>query len=173
MEPPTGEVLEDTVTELTTEDTYHLRAVIERSWQARRDGSYPFAATVVDENGTVLSETTNNSTGPDGDPTQHAELLAVTAAVRWVGVKALSRVTLYTNVEPCAMCAAAAYWAGVGRVVYALSEKRLHQLTGDHPGNPTMALPCREVFSRGQRAVTVIGPHLQEEAASAHDDFWR
>lgn len=71
------------------------------------------------------------------------------------------------------MCAGAIYWAGVGRVVYGLAESRLAALTGAHPENPTLALPCREVFARGQRPVTVLGPLLEDEAAAPHVGFWR
>lgn len=71
------------------------------------------------------------------------------------------------------MCAGAIYWSGIGRVVYALSEVRLLDLTGSHPENPTLSLPCREVFARGQRAIDVVGPLLEDEAAAAHAGFWR
>jgi tRNA(Arg) A34 adenosine deaminase TadA len=71
------------------------------------------------------------------------------------------------------MCAGAAYWAGVGRLVYGLSEQRLRKLTGDHPENPTLDLPCRKVFAAGQRKVEVIGPRLEEEAEQVHSDVWR
>lgn len=65
---------------------------------------------------------------------------------------------MYTSVEPCAMCAGAAYWTGMKRVMYALSEKELKEITGNHPENPALDLPCREVFAAGQRQVEVIGP---------------
>ena len=42
------------------------------------------------------------------------------------------------------------YWAGIGRLVYGLSEHRLRAVTGNYPENPTLDLPCREVFARGQ-----------------------
>ena len=71
------------------------------------------------------------------------------------------------------MCAGAVYWSAISRVVYALSEARLLKLTGSHPQNPTLSLPCREVFARGQRGIEVIGPALEEEAAAAHVGFWR
>ncbi|HNB46765.1 MAG TPA: hypothetical protein PLL72_21480, partial [Burkholderiaceae bacterium] len=64
-------------------------------------------------------------------------------------------------------------WAGIGRVVYALSETSLLALTGSDPENPTLALPCREVFSRGQRPVAVIGPLREDEARRAHLGFWK
>ncbi len=54
-----------------------------------------------------------------------------------------------------------------------VSEARLRTLTGDHPANPTLALPCREVFARGQRAIVVVGPLLEDEAAAPHLGFWR
>ncbi len=70
------------------------------------------------------------------------------------------------------MCAGAIYWAGVGRVVYGLSEERLKELTGNHPENPTLALPCRTVFESGQREVEVIGPLLEDEAEKVQHGVW-
>lgn len=73
------------------------------------------------------------------------------------------------------MCAATQYWANIGRVVYGMSESRLLALTGNHGENPTLDLPCREVFARGQKAVQVIGPVPEAEAgiAALHLDFWK
>jgi tRNA(Arg) A34 adenosine deaminase TadA len=84
----------------------------------------------------------------------------------------LGRATLYSSAEPCAMCAGGIYWSGIGRVVYALSEHRLLEITGAHPANPTLSLPCREVFARGQRHIEVLGPLLEDEAAEVHRGFW-
>jgi len=70
------------------------------------------------------------------------------------------------------MCAGAIYWAGIGRLVYGVSERRLKALTGNHPENPTLELPCRTVFAAGQRPVEVIGPLLEDEAAALHADAW-
>jgi len=70
------------------------------------------------------------------------------------------------------MCAGAIYWAGIGRVVYALSERRLRAITGAHAQNPTLDLPCRSVFAAGQHATEVIGPLLEDEAATLHDGIW-
>jgi hypothetical protein len=56
------------------------------------------------------------------------------------------------------MCAGAIYWSGIGRVVYGLAEEELLKITGSSPENPTMSLPCREVFARGQRQVTGDSP---------------
>jgi len=56
--------------------------------------------------------------------------------------------------------------------VYGLSECRLKAITGNHPENPTLDLPCRAVFSAGQRPVEVIGPLLEDQAAALHADMW-
>jgi tRNA(Arg) A34 adenosine deaminase TadA len=156
----------------TEADLSHLRRCIALAGQAREAGQLPFAALVVDENGQVLMEAQNQSRPPDGDPTQHAELRAVSSVARIVPPERLAKATLYTSAEPCCMCAGAIYWAGIGRVVYALSEHKLLELTGSNPENPTFSLPCREVFARGQRHVEIIGPLLEDEAAKPQQDFW-
>ncbi|MGO8020001.1 nucleoside deaminase, partial [Rhizobium leguminosarum] len=51
-----------------------------------------------------------------------------------------------------------------------LSEQRLKAMTGAHPDNPTMDLPCRDVFSAGQKSIEVIGPLIETEAQAAHLD---
>jgi tRNA(Arg) A34 adenosine deaminase TadA len=110
---------------------------------------------------------------PDDDATSHAELVAVREASRRYPPERLAGAMLYSSAEPCAMCAGAIYWSWISRVVYALSEERLLALTGNHPENPTLSLPCREVFARGQREIEVVGPVLEDEAAVPHNDFWQ
>jgi tRNA(Arg) A34 adenosine deaminase TadA len=70
------------------------------------------------------------------------------------------------------MCAGAIYWGGIGRVVYSFPEHGLLEMTGNHPENPTLTLPCRELFARGQRKVEVLGPLIEEEGREAHAGFW-
>ncbi len=134
---------------LTEQDAQHLRYCIALSRRVRDSGKHPFAAIVVDAAGNIVAEAGNDSLPPEGDPTRHAELVAAGLAARRLSPEQLAAATLYTSAEPCAMCAGAIYWCGIGRVVYALSEHQLLGLTGDHPENPTFALPCREVFARG------------------------
>jgi tRNA(Arg) A34 adenosine deaminase TadA len=56
--------------------------------------------------------------------------------------------TLYTSTEPCAMCAGAICWSGIGRVIFALSEESLYALTGPEKAAEAVRLPCRELFAR-------------------------
>lgn len=152
-------------------DLARLREAIELAADARAAGRHPFGALVVGADGTVLARAGNESAAGD-DPTGHAETVAIRRAAAAHGTAALAGGALVSSAEPCAMCAGAAYWAGLSRVVYGLSERRLRALTGAHPENPTLDLPCREVFASGQRRVRVRGPLLEDEAAAVHEGFW-
>jgi tRNA(Arg) A34 adenosine deaminase TadA len=156
----------------TPADLAFLRRAFVLARAAKAAGNHPFGAVVVDESGRAVAEAGNNSHPPGGDPTQHAELAAAARAARVLSPADLAKATLYTSAEPCCMCAGAIYWCNIGRVVYALSEERLLELTGNHPENPTLALGCRRVFASGQHPVRVLGPLLEDEAAEVHLGFW-
>jgi tRNA(Arg) A34 adenosine deaminase TadA len=110
---------------------------------------------------------------PSHDGTAHAERLLATQACTMLEADTLRGATIYSSAEPCAMCSGAIYWAGIGRLVYGLSEHRLRAFTGNHPENPTLNLPCRDVFASGQRTTEVVGPLLEEEAAALHEGAWQ
>lgn len=149
-----------------------LRRSFDVARRARAHGNHPFAAILVDASGKILIETENGFM-PDRDMTGHAERLLATQASKQFGAQELAGCTLYSSAEPCAMCAGAIYWVGIGRVVFGLGERRLKTITGNHAENPTLDLPCRIVFAAGQRAVEVIGPLLEDEAAALHDGVWQ
>jgi len=159
--------------EVTEQDLAYLRRSIELAREARADGRHPFGSLVVNERGEVVVEGRNNAVRPKGDPTQHAETVTCAAAAQLLSEAELAKCTLYTSTEPCAMCAGAIYWVGIGRVVFALSEKGLMRYTGSHEENPTLDLPCREVFARGQKKILVAGPLIEDEAGVVHEGFWR
>lgn len=152
-------------------DLRFLRRAIALAKQSRASGHHPFGALVVSADDEILVERENRS-AHGGDATRHSELEAVRAVSAQYSKDVLRRSTLYTSTEPCAMCAGAIYWGGIGRVVYALPEHQLLQMTGNHPENPTLTLPCRELFARGQRKVEVVGPLIEEEGREAHAGFW-
>ena len=152
-------------------DEHFLARTFEVARRAMANGNHPFGAVLVDRNRKVLCEAENGYM-PARDGTAHAERLLATQACRTVSPEVLADATMYSSAEPCAMCAGAIYWAGIGRVVYGLSEHRLRAVTGDHPENPTLDLPCREVFKSGQRPTKVVGPLLEEEAEALHAGVW-
>jgi tRNA(Arg) A34 adenosine deaminase TadA len=152
-------------------DKHFLARTFEVARRSMRSGNHPFGAILVDRNRKVLIETENGYM-PAHDGTAHAERLLATEACRTLKVEVLAGATMYSSAEPCAMCAGAIYWAGIGRLVYGLSETRLRGITGNHPENPTLDLPCRAVFASGQRPTEVIGPLLEDEAATLHAGAW-
>jgi tRNA(Arg) A34 adenosine deaminase TadA len=153
-------------------DEHFLRRSFDVARRAITNGNHPFGAILVDQNGNVLIEMENGYM-PAHDATAHAERLIATQACTTLGPDVLRHATLYSSAEPCAMCAGAIYWSGIGRLVYGLSEHRLRIVTGNHPENPTLDLPCREVFRSGQHPTEVIGPMLEDEAAVLHEGAWR
>ena len=151
---------------------HYVRLAIAVARQARASGNHPFGAILVGPDGAALMEA-GNTHGDTGDRTGHAERVLMTRASLTYSAQFLAACTLYVSAEPCAMCAGAAYWAGVGCVVYGLSERDLGRLIGPHPDNLTMNLPCRTVLGAGQRVIEVVGPLLEDEARAVHDGFWR
>jgi tRNA(Arg) A34 adenosine deaminase TadA len=153
-------------------DAQKLKALRRANEVARRAmamGRHPFGAVLVAPDGeTVLAEQGNI------DTVQHAEATLARSASLNYPADYLAQCTLVTTFEPCAMCAGTIYWANIGRVVYGAEEAALLALTGDHPENPTLSLPCREVFARGQKAIEVDGPvpEVAQELIATHRGFW-
>ena len=156
---------------MSTTDEDLLRLAFDVAERAMDNGNHPFGAVLAGPDGEVLLEVENGYL-PDGDMTGHAERLLATMACKTFEPEELAECTLYSSAEPCAMCAGAIYWAGIGRVVFGQSERDLKAQTGAHEENPTLDLPCHVVFAAGQRPTEVVGPLLAEEAAQLQADFW-
>ncbi|MDX1878114.1 nucleoside deaminase [Mycolicibacterium sp. 141076] len=155
------------------QDLAHLRRTFVLAEQARETGGAPYGALVADAAGSVVAAHGNTSSVDGGDPTDHAEMVTVRTAWRALGDDGMRSATLYASTEPCTMCAGGAYWSGIGRLVYGMSDTRLLQFTGDDPKSAGYALPCRDILLHGYRPITVIGPLLEDEAAQAHQGYWR
>ncbi|MEV7659309.1 nucleoside deaminase [Streptomyces anulatus] len=155
----------------TDADVQALHAAVAVARRSRAAGNHPFGAVLTGPDGDILLEAENTVT-TGRDATGHAETNLVRLATAKYEAGFLRTCTLYTSTEPCAMCSGAIYWGNVGRVVYALGEDELLALTGANEENPTMALPCREVFGAGQRPLPVVGPIDLPEAREIHAGFW-
>ena len=87
-----------------------------------KDLGGPFGAAVIDENGKLLS-VTSNSVLNDHDPTAHAEMNAIREAAKKKGTHDLSHCTLITTAYPCPMCLGAIIWSNIQTVVYGCRPK--------------------------------------------------
>lgn len=155
---------------MDVDDVTHLRRCIELARSAREDGNEPFGSLLVGRDGTVLIELMN--TIGTGDVTGHPELALAAWASMHMSADDRAGATLYTSCESCAMCAGGQYWAGIGRLVFALSGEQLADIAPDSV--PSLRLSSREVFARGNVRIEVEGPcdELAAEAAAVFDGAW-
>lgn len=103
----------------TQRDIDMMRQCIALSALAGRHGEFPFAALICNDKGVVAEVT--NQVAQDADVTRHAELLAISKAQNVLGRKDLADCTIYSNVEPCVMCAFPIRETRISRVIFAIS----------------------------------------------------
>ena len=151
-------------------DVAHLRRCFELARTACDGGNEPFGSLLVGGDGSVLAELTN--TIGSGDVTGHPELALAAWASVHMTAEERAAATLYTSCESCAMCAGGQYWAGIGRLVFALSGAQLTDIVPD--GVPRLSLSSREVFARGDVPIEVEGPcdELVADALAVFDGHW-
>ena len=104
------------------DDEYFMKQALAEARVAASEGEVPVGAVVVAE-GRIIARA-HNQTELLNDPTAHAEMLAITAAVGALGAKYLTDCSLYVTVEPCVMCAGAIGWSQLRRVVFGASDKK-------------------------------------------------
>lgn len=144
-----------------------MRLAIVASQRAVVNGDTPFGATLV-RDGVVLHVSRNNQV-TTSDGTGHAEVVLLRESASKHGIAAVRGATVYASGEPCAMCAAALFWAGIGRVVFAATTQDII----DALGPPFLRLRCAEVMGSGDRVVPVDGPLLRDEAVAVLQAFAR
>jgi tRNA(adenine34) deaminase len=122
------------VTAMLTDDEA-MRLALDQAAAAAAHDDVPIGAVVV-RSGEVIAAR-HNERELTGDPTAHAEVLAIRDAAREVGHWRLLDCTLYVTLEPCVMCAGALVNARIGRVVFAAADPKagavvsLYEVCGD------------------------------------------
>ncbi len=103
-------------------DEYFMKEALKEAQKAFEKDEVPVGAIVVWNNRIIARA--HNLTETLTDVTAHAEMQAFTAASNAIGGKYLNECTLYVTVEPCLMCAGAAYWTQLGKIVYGASDEQ-------------------------------------------------
>lgn len=103
-------------------DEYYMRQALLEAKAAFAEEEIPVGAVIV--SGDRIIARSHNNTERLHDVTAHAEMLAFTAATNMLNAKYLNDCTLYVTLEPCAMCAGAAGWTQIGRIVYGASDPK-------------------------------------------------
>jgi len=138
-------------------DEYYMQQALIEARMAGDEGEIPIGAVIVSE-GHIVARA-HNQTERLNDVTAHAEMIAFTSAAETLGGKYLSGCTLYVTVEPCFMCAGAAGWTQISRIVYGASDpKRGFSLLGNKMLHPK---------------TEVVSGVLQEECAELMKNFFK
>ena len=145
------------------DDVRHMRRALSLAARAADAGEVPVGAVVVDRSGAVVAES-HNRTRELGEPTAHAEVLALRGAAAALGDWRLEGHRLYVTLEPCAMCAGAIVLSRVESVVFGARDPKagmcgsLENLVQD---------------PRLNHRVDLISGVLEEEAATLLTRFFR
>jgi tRNA(Arg) A34 adenosine deaminase TadA len=134
------------------DDSFYLRKAVEVSKKALETGNDAFGCILVDPAGNIIMEQPN-LVGSEG-ATAHDAITCIKKAAQKYDSDYLWQCTLYATIEPCCMCMGAAYWANLGNVKFAMSEKQL----GDYLGGMAMDLPSRQVVDSSSKAINITGP---------------
>lgn len=116
----------------------------------------PFGAVVV-SGGEIISSS-HNTVLKSNDPTQHAEVRAISLASKKIGSFDLSGCDIYTTTESCPMCFSAIHWAKIGRIYFGTKIEDVARL-----GFNELAISAEKMKEAGQSNVEIIGPVLKDE----------
>lgn len=114
--------------QLVRDDVFFMSLAFNQAIDAWREGEVPIGC-VVELDGEVIASAHNRVEGA-GDPTAHAEMLAITQAAARTGDWRLENATLYVTKEPCPMCSGATLMSRVKRVCYAVPDPKMGCLGG-------------------------------------------
>ena len=104
-------------------DEFWMNKAIEAAIEAENSDEVPIGACLINEKNEILA-IAGNRTRTDCDPTAHAEILVLREAAKKISNYRLTETTLYTTIEPCAMCAGALIQARVKRLVFGALDER-------------------------------------------------
>lgn len=142
-------------------DSQIMRRTFALALEAGTAGYRPFATILIAPGAPRLEVVSDASLLRD--PTAHPEVVALRIFAARHGRSALADATLYTNVEPCPMCAGAIFYAGVMRLVFGVSRERFDAHVAHIRGRERrMYQGCRHIVTEGGR-VAVSGPLLESE----------
>jgi tRNA(adenine34) deaminase len=103
-------------------DEHYMKEALKEAHKALELDEVPIGAVVVSNNRIIARG--HNLTEQLNDVTAHAEMQAFTAASNFMGAKFLDECTLYVTIEPCSMCAGAAFWSRIGKIVYGSRDEK-------------------------------------------------
>jgi tRNA(Arg) A34 adenosine deaminase TadA len=133
-----------------------MEAALEQARLAQCEGDFAYGAVVVSRSGQIVAHAQDRVLR-DRDATSHAEIEAVRLATRLLGID-LRDCALVSNVEPCAMCSTAAWWAQIDTVAFGMRQAELHSIRPDTMGEPGLTVEQAQSPFRRKMAVIALAP---------------
>jgi len=149
---------------------YYLQKSLDVAKLSMDKGNLPFGCILIGPEGDVLIEG-ENTVVTDNDAIAHCEINLVHQLKGKFELDFLHQCTVYASTEPCPMCAAAIFWSGIGRIVFALGKEGYHSIAQTSNPAHIMNLKAEEILRSGGRRVDIIGPLLEEEAKLLYADW--
>lgn len=146
-----------------TQHEEFIRRCFDLAIDAGKKGDVPVGSVLVHDDEIIM--TAQNTVNSDDDSTRHAEMNLLVKSERAFSPEIVKQSTLYTSTEPCVMCTAAIWRAGISKIVYSVSLESLARLI--RPGYKY--IPCEEIFERLGTELRVVGSILESEGL----EVWR
>jgi tRNA(Arg) A34 adenosine deaminase TadA len=164
----------DTFEPLSSVDERNLRASMDAATASVRSGEGPFGAVVAGPDGVIVM-IQYAETLASRDHTRHAEsVLASRFCHAYYDDPAFrAGSTLYSSMEPCAMCMFAMFKAGIGRLVYGLSAERLYSAHAIYATWPRTTITSRECARHMSTPMIVQGPYFEDEGLRIVDESFK
>src|SRR4029434_4853989 len=143
-------------------DSHGMRQAVAAAGEARDRGEVPIGTCIV--SGETVLAVAGNRTRTDGDPTAHAEIVALREAAAKAGNYRLPDAVVYSTIEPCVMCAGALIQARVRRLVYGARDERAGAVESHFRVSDTELL---------KHCIEVTAGVLEEECRELMQDFFR
>ncbi|MEP7075688.1 MAG: tRNA adenosine(34) deaminase TadA [Acidobacteriota bacterium] len=144
-------------------DKKWMQAAVECAREAAAIEEVPIGSCILDEKSELIASAFNR-TITDNDPTAHAEILAIRAAAAKIGNYRLTGMTLYSTIEPCAMCAGAIVNARIKRLVYGAADERFGGI------NTHFGIGITDVLNH---RIEVVSGILADECRALMQEFFR
>lgn len=144
-----------------------LRAALALARRSMDKGNLPFGCVMADKGGNIIEEG-ENTVVTTGDSIAHCEINLVHKLAGKFDLQFLEGCTIYASTEPCPMCTAAIFWAGIGRIVFALGKDSYHSIARTTNPSHLFDLSAEKLLSYAKRPVKISGPLLEAEAAELY-----
>jgi tRNA(Arg) A34 adenosine deaminase TadA len=149
---------------------FFLRKALDVAKRSMEKGNLPFGCILVDDQGNIIEEG-ENTVITSKDNIGHCEINLVHQLSGKYDWEYLNHCTVFASTEPCPMCAAAIYWSGIGKLVFALSKDGYHAAANTTNSDYIFNTHAKDLLSSGGRRIEITGPLMEKETAALYAEW--